>query len=81
MRSAAVFFPRRHAARSRCAASSARIKSRRTVQLPPRDARRFAHGPRGGLRRTCPNTRDAAQRPRMRPDLLVPRGLIPLWTH
>jgi hypothetical protein len=57
------------------------MQSRRTVQLPPRDERHVAAGPRSERRRTCANTRRVAQRPRLRPDALVPRGLIPLWTH
>jgi len=84
MRSAAVFFSKRHAMR-------APLASRRADGKPRRTGDDAAHVARRELalrdRATRPLTRSAdhrAYRPRRsrtRPELLVPRGFVPLRTH
>jgi hypothetical protein len=83
MRSAAVFFSKRHAMRAGQGSRSAEAKSRRSSVAVPRADRRAELRPaRSALSPARIRTR-VAHRPqtRARPTPLVPRGFLPLRIH
>jgi len=83
MRSAAVFFSKRHALRAGQGSRTGEAKARRSSVAIPRADRRAQLRP---TRAALPSARvraRVAHRPQMRarPTLLVPRGFLPLRIH